>query len=61
MEQMTFTRDELIEALKAKPVTEALAMLEQQGGGPADLADAIIDALTGRDPEPEGWWASRRV
>ena len=42
---MTVTRDELIEALKAEPVTSALLMLEQQGGSPVDLADAILEAL----------------
>ena len=44
-ELYTFTRDELVQALKADPVTAALLMLESAGGGPGDLADAIIEAL----------------
>lgn len=40
-----FTRDELVHALKAAPVTGTLEMLESQGGVPEDLADAIIQAL----------------
>ena len=47
-EPYTFTRDELVEALKSEPVTATLLMLEQQGGGPGDLADAIIEALAAR-------------
>ena len=52
-ESYAFTRDELraklTEALKAEPVTGTLLMFEQQGGGPGDLADAIIEALGGSD------------
>ena len=40
----TLTRGELVQALKAAPVTGTLAMLESQGGTAEDLADAIIQA-----------------
>lgn len=43
--QWTFTRDALVQALKSAPVPGTLEMLETQGGGPEDLADAIIEAL----------------
>ena len=39
------TRDQLIKALESREVTGTLAMLESQGGSPADLADAILEAL----------------
>jgi len=41
----SFTRDQLIAALKTAPVPGTLEMLETQGGAPEDLADAIIQAL----------------
>ena len=44
-----FTRAELIKALQTKPVPGTLLMLEQQGGCPEDLADAIIQALEGTE------------
>lgn len=43
----TVTRERLVAALQAPPVTGTLAMLEEQGGGPEDLADAILEALDG--------------
>ncbi len=41
---MTITRNDLIENLKTPPVPGTIAMLEQQGGSPEDLADAIFAA-----------------
>ena len=43
----TFTRNELVQALRRPPVPGTLAMLESEGGCPEDLADAIIEALNG--------------
>ena len=48
MEQVTFTRDELIQAHRSRLVAGTLAMLESQGGCPEDLADAILGALSQR-------------
>ena len=48
MEQVTFTRDELIRALRSRQVAGTLEMLESQGGAPEDLADAILEALSER-------------
>ncbi len=42
-----FTRDELVQALRTEPVPGTLMMLSLEGGGPEDLADAIIAALDG--------------
>jgi hypothetical protein len=49
-EPYTFTREQLIDALRKPQVTGTLRMLEELGGGPEDLADAIIEALG--DPVP---------
>jgi hypothetical protein len=43
---VTVTRERLTEALQHPAVTGTLAMLDSQGGGPGDLADAILEALT---------------
>lgn len=41
----TFTRDGLVQACASAAVGGTLEMLETQGGGPEDLADAILQAL----------------
>ncbi len=48
MEQVTFTRGELVEAVGSRIVGAMLEMLESQGGAPEDLADAILQALARR-------------
>ena len=44
-----FTRDQLINALGAVPVSSAVAALEREGAGLGELADAIIGALGGAE------------
>ncbi len=50
---MTITRNDLVEILKTPPVPGTIAMLEQQGGSPEDLADAIFAAYAA--------WKSRQA
>jgi hypothetical protein len=41
---MITTKAELVKILTTSPVPETLRMLEEQGGGPEDLASAILEA-----------------
>ena len=51
----SFTRPQLIAVLQAVPTSFAIDALEYEGGTPADLADAIIEALEdGKDAPREG-------
>ena len=49
LEAARLTRDKLMAAFKAPAVSGTLAMLDEQGGGRADLADAILEALDRAD------------